>query len=400
MKHIHTSHALSVAAMVRLAALDESIRPCATERVLALPQACLLTGATGFVGAFLLAELLHRQSGDVYCLVRADDEQHALRRILASQTAYGLRTTPHQARIHAVPGDLGQPLLGLSRNAFDDLHHHIGSIYHCGAQVNWTASYADLAAPNVEGTQEILRLAVAGAPTRPVHHISTVGVFSSPHNNWIRVNEATNLHDSGPLTTGYAQTKWVAEQMVHTAHRRGTPVTIHRINTGGHSVTGQFNRLDHLPLLIRACTEAELAPDHLPLPVQPAPIDYVARAIVQLAARHENRGSTFHLVNDQVMTWPWLFACVRAYGYRLSTVPLDEWIRRMTTDGAASNRKGPGQLAPFLRAAASSSALPISDSTTTRNALRESGLHCPPLTPALIRTYMDQLTGSGYLAPP
>ena len=47
------------------------------------PRDLLLTGATGFLGAHLLADLLGAAAARVWCLVRAGDAAHARQRIAA-----------------------------------------------------------------------------------------------------------------------------------------------------------------------------------------------------------------------------------------------------------------------------------------------------------------------------
>ncbi|MCD0450493.1 thioester reductase domain-containing protein [Actinocorallia sp. API 0066] len=387
---------MSVAEMTELAALDPEITASGPPAATA-PAATLLTGGTGFVGAFLLAELLARHDGDVLCLVRADDEAHALRRITANLAHYGVDLGDAASRIVPLPGDLTKPRLGLTDTAFTDLHARVGSIHHCGAMVKWTYPYSGLAPANVEGTREILRLATVGAP-RPVHHISTVGVFSSTEFTADVVHETDDLDTSGPLVVGYAQSKWVAERMVRTAHERGVPVTIHRVNTGGHSTTGAFNRLDHLSMLLKGCIEAGIAPDTLNMPVQPAPIDYVAAAVVALAAAPEHHGGTFHLVNDRLISWPELFDHVRDHGYPLAQVPFDEWRTRVT--GRDSGTVALLGLAPFLHEAVDHVRLPVSDSAHTRAALAATDVRCPPLDAALVSTYLDRFAATGFVDPP
>eukprot|EP01046_Picozoa_sp_COSAG06_P031263 COSAG06_NODE_3031_length_5940_cov_25.990755_2_plen_129_part_00 len=78
-------------------------------------------------------------------------------------------------------GDLSRPLLGLNQDEWTELAVSIDSILHCGADVNLVKPYAALKAPNVLGTQEVLRLAVTQGKfqkkLKPVHYISTNSVF-------------------------------------------------------------------------------------------------------------------------------------------------------------------------------------------------------------------------------
>ncbi|NYI04014.1 type I polyketide synthase [Allostreptomyces psammosilenae] len=362
------------------------------------PESVLLTGSTGFVGAFLLADLLERTGGDVHCLVRAEDEAHARRRLLGNLEKYNLDVGENASRIVPVLGDLAEPRMGIGEQDFTDLHARIGSIFHCGAIVKWTYPYRALEAPNVQGTREALRLATVGAP-RPVHFISTVGVFSSKEFTAETVTETDDMMTSGPLVVGYAQSKWVAEKMVRNAHAQGLPVTIHRVNTAGHSVTGAFNRLDHLSLIIKGCAEAGIAPTDVNMALQPAPIDYVSKAIVTLAGKPEANGGTFHLVNDNHrMTWGDFFGHIEDYGFPMERLPFAEWKDRVTSrDVGTMALFG---LAPFLNDAVDDVRLPRSEDAVTRAALEGTGVECPPLDAQLIRTYLDYFIECGFMDGP
>ena len=84
------------------------------------PGAVLLTGATGFVGAFLLRELLAATQATVYCLVRGGTEAACRERLVAAWRCYGLPVETLGARVVVVPGDLAEPYFGLSEAAFED----------------------------------------------------------------------------------------------------------------------------------------------------------------------------------------------------------------------------------------------------------------------------------------
>jgi thioester reductase-like protein len=390
---------MSVAEMLAKADLDPGITAVLPpEPPEIAPQDVLLTGATGYVGAFLLAELLAKRRGAVHCLVRAENAAHASRRLLANLATYGIELAPEdQERIVPLLGDLTKPLFGLDAAGFSDLHGRIGAIFHCGATVKWTYPFSGLEAANVDGTREVLRLATAG-PARGVNFISTVGVFSSKEFTADTVTESDDLLTSGPLVVGYAQTKWVAEQMVRTAHERGVPVTIHRINTGAHSVSGAFNRLDHLSMVIRGCAEAGIAPDHVEIPLQPAPIDYVARAIVDLAGRPELSGRTFHLVNDQKLSWIQFFDMVEEFGFPMERMTFAAWKDKVTS--RESGTMALLGLVPFLNDSVDDVRLPRSLSEETQTALAGTGITCPPLDSALIRNYLNSFISSGFMEPP
>src|SRR5260221_14701409 len=78
------------------------------------PANIFLTGATGYLGSFLLNELLTTTAADVYCLTRADDESHAHGRIRAKMSSYGLWEDRFAMRVVPVLGDIIRPGLGIS----------------------------------------------------------------------------------------------------------------------------------------------------------------------------------------------------------------------------------------------------------------------------------------------
>src|SRR5262249_26984973 len=97
---------------------------------IAEPGAMLLTGATGFLGGFLLRELLQQTRPDVHCLVRAANAQEATARLSSQLDACGDWARRLLARVIPVVGDLGRPRLGLSDAAYQFLADTVEVIYH------------------------------------------------------------------------------------------------------------------------------------------------------------------------------------------------------------------------------------------------------------------------------
>jgi hypothetical protein len=130
------------------AALDPTIRPEAipvepeTE-----PAHIFLTGATGFLGSFLLHELLDQTQAEIYCLVRSANVEEGKQKLYKTLAAYGLWREELSPRIVPIVGDLSAPLLGLSEHQFRMLAGKVDAIYHNGALVNWISSYHQLIRP-------------------------------------------------------------------------------------------------------------------------------------------------------------------------------------------------------------------------------------------------------------
>jgi thioester reductase-like protein len=252
--------------------LAREIRASEPARYCARPQHILLTGASGFLGAFLLASLLQRTQATVHCLIRCAHVADGQRRLDANMRMLDLPEYERD-RVVVVPGDLAQPLLGLNEHSFRELAGQLDVIYHNGASVDRLHTYATLKAPNVLGTQEILRLAATGAP-KHVHYVSTLSTIPPIESAGPAITSETELAEFWPgLSMGYNQSKWVAERLVGTGGERGIPFTIYRpTHIGGSSISGASNADDVWSLFVDACLMFERVPD-VELEINSLPVD-------------------------------------------------------------------------------------------------------------------------------
>jgi myxalamid-type polyketide synthase MxaB len=300
-------------------------------------EAILLTGASGFLGAYLLAGQLQRWDRlQVRCLVRASDPAQGLERIRANLDHYGLWDHSWSDRLVAVPGDLAQPRFGLSDSAFAALAHGLGGILHNGAQLSQMASYSQLEAANVGGTQTMLDLAVhpaAGGPV-PVQLISSVAAFEAATYRNREVLEADDVAEWRGIHVGYSQTKWVSERRVLAAGAAGLPVTVYRPPLiGGHSQTGAWHHDDLLHRLLRGCLALGMAPD-LPWALDLVPVDYVADAVSALAWMPEAVGRKVHLQHPEPMLLADLLGNLIERGAPLELVSMERWLEAIAADPA------------------------------------------------------------------
>ncbi|MFD6161231.1 amino acid adenylation domain-containing protein [Nocardia sp. NPDC060256] len=314
------------------AQLDGTIR--ATAEPPAEPQTVLLTGATGFLGAFLLAALLERTELHVYCLVRADDDPAALRRIQSAFARYGLGSTPTDGRtrrVTAIAGDLALPRLGLSPARYQVLADTVDAIVHNGARVHHFEPYSRLRPANVEGTERILRLATTGTP-KPVHFVSSVDTAFAIDGNPPILTEDRRVAATSLPHNGYVASKWVAEGLVYAAAERGVPVTVYRPGRiSGHSRTGASGPDDAFWSLIRAMVVLEAVPDAIygAGTIDMVPVDWVAATIAHLVT-HRPTARTFHLTSQYALTFATIVDALRDRGYPIAAIPSSIWQARLT----------------------------------------------------------------------
>jgi amino acid adenylation domain-containing protein/thioester reductase-like protein len=369
------------------------------------PTAILLTGATGFLGAFLLYELLQQTTADIYCLIRAETTAIATARLQNHLKSYLLWDESFNQRIIPLIGDLSQPLLGLSVDQFAAIATQIDVIYHNGAFVNFTYPYSQLQAANVLGTQEILRLA-AQIKVKPVHFISTIGVVGAADSALEIIREDTPINRSENIDSGYTQSKWVAEKLVTIAGDRKIPISIYRPGRiCGHSKTGVCNIDDHTFRMIRGCIQLGSVPNHETM-VNLTPVDYASQAIVYLSQQQASLGKVFHLINPQPLPWGEVVNSIISFGYSLKRLDYTQWRSQLLRE---VERSPENALYPLIGTLTDSESQNTSvedspnqqiDMQNTLSGLAETTIICPPLDQRLLSTYFSYLIRSGFLEHP
>ncbi|KOP26728.1 amino acid adenylation protein [Hapalosiphon sp. MRB220] len=383
--------------------LDQTIYPQTVGQFIPEPRAILLTGATGFLGAFLLAELLQQTTADIYCLVRSVNFEDSHTKLQTILEAYKIWNEVWSSRIIPIVGDLSKPLLGLETEKFQQLASTIDVIYHNGAWVHHIYPYSILKSTNVLGTQEILRLA-SQVKTKPVHFISSSGVVTAKVELGVKlIREEDSLNENEFPSNGYSQTKWVAEKLVQTASERRIPISIYRPSRiSGHSQTGVFNSNDFLYKLIIGCVQLESAPD-IDIRDNIVPVDYVSKAIVHLSKQEENLSKTFHLVHPQTLHTSTLIDHIRSLGYAIEQVSYDQWREKLLNITQGSIEHPLYSLVPFFPARQaqednSNSGFLQLDSQNVINGLVGTSITCPPVDNKLLRVYFSHLIKRGFLA--
>ncbi|MCC6498806.1 MAG: amino acid adenylation domain-containing protein [Anaerolineales bacterium] len=362
------------------------------------PKKILLTGATGFVGAFLLKDLLTMTSAEIYCLLRADNAEQGLQRLKRNLNSYQLWDESLAQRIKPVLGDLGSPRLGLSDETFDELANQMDTIIHNGAMVNFVYPYAAHKAANVLGTQEILRLA-SRAKLKPVHHVSTLSILYSRGVNDGRVyREDSNLDEVGAPFGGYAQSKWVAEKLIMQAIERGIPCAIYRPGlVSGHSVTGAWNTDNLISSMTRACVLLGSVPS-LDVMVNIVPVDFVSAAIVGLSKDEKNFGGVYHLDNPEPLHFKHLAGWLASQGLEARTLSFDAWREELFSQIPHMPSDEWAPYLPLLEEVDESQVfMPEFDLTNTLTRLNGSGIVCHPVNDALFSAYLNYFIPRGFL---
>ncbi|AGK50095.1 thioester reductase domain protein [Burkholderia thailandensis MSMB121] len=386
--------------LANAAVLPDDIAPLPGP-VAGTPRALLLTGATGFVGRHLLRELIDRTGATIYCLVRSPDAAQGLARIRATLERWSLWRDGDDARVIAVLGDLGRPRIGLSDADRARLVAEVDAIYHNGTSMNHLESFEMARAANVGGVIELLRIAAEGRP-KTFNYVSTLAVFSMRERTGTHVfDESAPIDDERhPSDQGYTTSKWVGEQLTHLAAARGVPCNVFRLGlVTGDGRRGHYDELQAYYRLLKSCILMGAAFDDFRYDLVITPVDYVARALAHLGAKHPRGGRVFHLSTMQVTPMRTVFEMMNAHlgtpmrmlthrawidelrvryrrGDVQSIVPVVQWMMNMSD----------AELVKLAREREETTF--IYDCTATHRELEEAGIVVPVFDDALLQRYL------------
>jgi thioester reductase-like protein len=250
-----------------------------------------VTGATGFIGRHLVAELLKRD-GTIYALVREGSrgKLDALAQTLGAP----------EGKIVPVAGDLSKPGLGV-----EDFDQPIDHLFHLAAVYDIEADEDASERANVEGTQHAIEFANAHEVER-FHHVSSIAVAG----NYEGIFQEDMFDEGQKLPHHYHRTKYESERLVREGVETKTLVYRPGIVVG-HSETGEMDKIDGPYYFFKLLQKLRTAlPEWFPLAgpqggqTNIVPVDFVARAMDHISHRPDADlpGDTFHLVNPEPMT--------------------------------------------------------------------------------------------------
>ncbi|KAH8116226.1 large subunit of L-aminoadipate-semialdehyde dehydrogenase [Phellopilus nigrolimitatus] len=309
------------------------------------PLTVFLTGATGFLGAFILRDLLVQQSRvtKVICHVRATTPEKGLERLKEGAVDRGVWDDKWllNSRVEVVVGDLAKGKFGLDAQTWDRVALESDVIVHNGALVHWVYPYEKLRAANVLATLTAIEFASTGKQ-KAVGFVSSTATVESNH--YVQLSDRLARSDSrgipesddleGARTTlkiGYGQSKWVSEKLLKEAGKRG--LRGHIIRPGyvvGDSQSAVTNTDDFIWRLVKGCVQLGLVPD-INNTINMVPVDHVARIVSAAAVTplEDSALSVLHVTARPPPTYNDLFLSLIAYGFEVEQCEYLVWRRRL-----------------------------------------------------------------------
>jgi len=317
-------------------------------------MAIFLTGATGYIGAHVAANLLDRYDSTLNLLVRAHDPHEAEARLWHSMQLhmpFAKFYEHRQARIRIFLGDLTDPRFGMDPDSYDRLVHTTDSIIHCAASLNRKSEKSCLNV-NLRGTLEVIQLA------RRSHHyhglqrfseVSTVAVAGKRSHEIVTEDRSIEWERSD--YDPYARTKKFCEHMVRELLPE-VPLTVFRpsivLGDSRHPDTTQFDMVRAF-VLLAGLPVLPFRPDDK---IDIVNVDFVADSIADLHMKANPQHDIYHLSsgNDSQRFRELTTALAAAQGKRKPMfMPILEGSFSSVVN-FLSNRKGPiGQGAVLMK---------------------------------------------------
>jgi NAD(P)-dependent dehydrogenase (short-subunit alcohol dehydrogenase family) len=350
-----------------------------------------VTGATGFIGKFLLERLVARDEAKIHVLVRESSKD----KFDALVERYG----EAGGKLVAVYGDITTPGL-ISAADFKKLAGKIDHFFHLAAVYDMNMDDETADRVNNEGTRNAVNFANDLGGNVVLHHVSSVAVAGD---NFVGKFTEAMFDEGQHLGHPYYRTKFQSEAIVRNEAK--VPFRVYRPGAVvGDSRTGEMDKIDGPYYFFKLIQKVSYGvPKWLPLlgveggRVPIAPVDYVAAAIDVIAHKPGLDGQTFHLIQSRSPTVGELLETIfqAAHGpefaKKFELPPLPGPLRQLT---ARVSKRIPSRL---TRRVSDMVGVPLSvlsyvinravfDDKQARAALKGSGVQCPD-----IKNYADKL---------
>ena len=309
----------------------------------------LLTGATGFIGRFLLSELLRQNAAlRVHCIVRAASATHGRERIRTALRQAEVWDESFEPRIDVLTGDIVDARFGLPAGQFDELGRRVDAVYHLAADINVQSSYRDIRRINTFGVRNVLELCLRGR-FKHLFYASTMGVFPQYFYGFANEFRDERIDDgmqpdpammkrmfpTGLL--GYPWSKLTAEQALRFAQLAGMPLAIFRLPQTNLSSAGFSPAGDLAVRLFAAVADCETQPEGFTFRCSNEAVDVVSRVCAAISLNPRRRSTIYHCCNPQLDQHDLEPA---DFGFYWRTVPYDAFKRACQARGETSPLHG------------------------------------------------------------
>lgn len=266
----------------------------------------LLTGVTGYLGIYLLREILLKTNSNLYLLVRKKDgcdaEERIKRKIIHffGEPFY----YEYSSRFNVIEGDLSIDKLGLTQEVYEELQSKIDCIFHVAANTSHFGVYESFYTANVVATCNIIEFAKNGIK-KDINYVSSYATAEAKYTNANHVffseYDEVEKEIDNENANYYVKTKIIGETLINKARKEGINANIYRMD----NIAFEYERgimqenIDNnaFSLLIRAFFKLGIIPDINCLIFDCSFVDYIAKAVITLFNKKKLLNSNHHVAN-------------------------------------------------------------------------------------------------------
>lgn len=266
----------------------------------------LLLGGTGFLGIYLLNQLLVQTAAGITVLVRKGlNGENRLKNQYEYYFGEG-SYEQYESRIQIVYGDLTKTCMGISPDQYESLARSIDAVVNSAALVKHMGKGDDFASINVKTVDTVLEFAATGCK-KAVHHMSTIGIAygEQGENSKTLFTEYDELVEH-PLKNPYLSSKYQAEQQLIGARARGIESTIYRMSgILFDSQTGKYQQnmeQSTAYIFFRALYKLGIIPEEIKRPMDLSNVDKVSEAVIRLMFSNQKMNQIYHVINPNPLS--------------------------------------------------------------------------------------------------
>ncbi|KAF9052348.1 L-aminoadipate-semialdehyde dehydrogenase [Hymenopellis radicata] len=310
----------------------------------------ILTGATGSLGAHILANLTASSSvRKVICLSRAKSHADSLERVRESVKLRNL--TIDESKVVSYASNAQNELLGLTKEEYDSLKGQATDVIHNAWPVNFVLNI-DSYDEHIGGVVNLINLCLQTPWSEPATFL-----FSSSISCRQGSPDPTCPENFPPSTataagTGYAQSKWTVEKLMEKAtEKNGLPVSVLRIGQMvGDSVHGIWNETEAWPLMFKSANTVGALPVYDENPSW-LPVDFAGKGIAEVVlSTSKPKAAVYHIVNpNRDANWESIIDGLASSGLKFEKVDKNAWIERLATSEQDPAKNPTVKLLPFFR---------------------------------------------------
>ncbi|MGM9979480.1 MAG: amino acid adenylation domain-containing protein [Clostridium sp.] len=292
----------------------------------------LLTGSTGYLGAYILKDLLEETDSNVYMLVRGKDYDSAKEKVYDNFGFYFGKDLikSYEDRIFIINGDLCADKFGLDDEKYSKLSNEIDCIINSAANIKYYGDYNEISNINVNGVCRLGEFALENKH-KDFNQISTISIGMGNVKDKKTVLFTENDVNVGQnIENYYVKSKFEAEKYLQTLKDKGINVNIFRVGSlMFNSKNGVFQKNidnNNFYKILKSTIKLGIVPELKELKIDFSYVDYVSKGVVSLFNKKKLLNETYHLYNSKLTNISQFIQFLNTIGYEIATVSISDYI--------------------------------------------------------------------------